>query len=230
MRGTMSILGLYNYDASIFDMMGLPVGVDRDCVIDLICSECAELEVLYPEPKLMKQLIGKWSTAKQYKWRKLWNTLSLEYNPIDNYSMTETRSSTRSGTENETRTLQKTGQQTDEGKNGGTSVQSGTDTTERSVTAFNQESYAPESKTVESPDLTRTDNFNDSNNRTYNEHNDDVVNRNSDGTETETLTRLGNIGVTTSQQMIESEREIANFDFYEVVVGDFKEKFCLEVY
>ena len=57
MGATMSILGLWNNDHSIFDLMQLPEGFteeDRETVTDSILTECAELEVLYPAPAVMK--------------------------------------------------------------------------------------------------------------------------------------------------------------------------------
>lgn len=41
---------------------------------------------------------------------------------------------------------------------------------------------------------------------------------------------FGNIGVTTTQQMIESEREVSKFNIYDYITGDFINRFCLEVY
>lgn len=40
----------------------------------------------------------------------------------------------------------------------------------------------------------------------------------------------GNIGVTTSQQMLQSERDIADFSIYDVIAQDFASDFCLYVY
>lgn len=40
----------------------------------------------------------------------------------------------------------------------------------------------------------------------------------------------GNIGVTTSQQMIESERDVAMFNIYDIIAESFVENFCLLVY
>lgn len=40
----------------------------------------------------------------------------------------------------------------------------------------------------------------------------------------------GNIGVTTSQQMLMSEREVASFSIYDVIAQDFAREFCLYVY
>lgn len=52
------------------------------------------------------------------------------------------------------------------------------------------------------------------------------------GKEDETITRTeqGNIGVTTTQQMIKEEREIAEFNLYDYIAEDFKNRFCLMVY
>lgn len=40
----------------------------------------------------------------------------------------------------------------------------------------------------------------------------------------------GNIGVTTTQQMIEQERSIALFDLFSVIINDFKSEFCILIY
>lgn len=52
------------------------------------------------------------------------------------------------------------------------------------------------------------------------------------GNESETITRTekGNIGVTTTQQMIKEERQIAEFNLYDYIAEDFKNRFCLLVY
>ena len=40
----------------------------------------------------------------------------------------------------------------------------------------------------------------------------------------------GNIGVTTTQQMIEAEREVVQFSVIEFIADDFKNEFCISVY
>ena len=47
---------------------------------------------------------------------------------------------------------------------------------------------------------------------------------------THNLTRTGNIGVTTSQQMIESERQVALFDFVKIVAHDIIKTICITLY
>lgn len=52
----------------------------------------------------------------------------------------------------------------------------------------------------------------------------------SDGSNVRQLTRSGNIGVTTSQQMIESERSLWRWNFFSVVFSDIDSVLCLDVY
>lgn len=49
-------------------------------------------------------------------------------------------------------------------------------------------------------------------------------------TETRTGRIHGNIGVTTSQQMLQSERDVAQFSFVDSVTQSFKKTFCVMVY
>ena len=45
-----------------------------------------------------------------------------------------------------------------------------------------------------------------------------------------TRTRAGNIGVTSSQQLLQSERDVSDFSTYKVIAEDFKKEFCVLVY
>ncbi len=40
----------------------------------------------------------------------------------------------------------------------------------------------------------------------------------------------GNIGVTTTQQMIEAERQLVKFNIYDLIIDSFKQRFCLLLY
>lgn len=53
---------------------------------------------------------------------------------------------------------------------------------------------------------------------------------NEDVEEDETLHAYGNIGVTTTQQMITDQRELVRYDVIEEIVSDFKSAFCILVY
>ena len=90
MRGTLTILGLYNYDTSIFENFVVPEDVDAATAINNIVMDNAELEIMYPEPDTMKFLIGLWSSRELPVWTRIFNAITTEYNPLENYNRTET--------------------------------------------------------------------------------------------------------------------------------------------
>ena len=94
-KATMSILGLYYLDPTIFDNMAYPEELNRDLLIDNILAECAELEVVYPDPEYMKHCIALWSMKELYNWRKMYDTTQLVYNPIWNVDANITEKETR---------------------------------------------------------------------------------------------------------------------------------------
>ena len=51
---SISILGLYQFDPTIFDNLQLPDGLDKDELVSNILIEGADLEVLYPNADFIK--------------------------------------------------------------------------------------------------------------------------------------------------------------------------------
>ena len=89
----LSIMGMYEYDNSLFDGLDVPTYtdknnvvhvVDKTKVIQSILLNCAELEVIYPNFDTMKLAIGVWSATEQDTWKKMYATQMMEYNPLWN--------------------------------------------------------------------------------------------------------------------------------------------------
>lgn len=171
---TLSLLGLYDFNPHMFDNMVLPDGVDKEILIDNLIYECAELEVLYPDPVWMAKIVEQWSRKEAPIWEKLLATTKLEYDPISNYDRKE--------------------EWTDTAESSGSS--SG------KVAAFNAADLV-EANGAE----TSVSNSSSHKGHTY-----------------------GNIGVTTSQQMIEEERRVVQFNIYDYIIQSFQRRFCLLVY
>lgn len=204
---TMSVLGLYNYDNTLFSTMQVPEGVDRDNIlVPNLLAELAELEVLYTDPDIMKTLINVWSRKQLPVWEKLQATVNLEYNPIYNKDgyYEETENTERENSNSTTDSL--TAAVTDAGTN------------LNQVAAFNSNTFENREKDT----LNNTRNQTQTNTGT------------SSGTESGEVTRsrheYGNIGVTTTQQMINEEREVVKFNMVNYIIEDFKQRFCVLVY
>lgn len=213
------------------------------------------------------------------KWARNWAVLTAEYNPIENYNMTETEETTRDNKETHSGndTLSMTGTDTNTHTGTDTFTHTGTDTnvksgsetdahtgtvkddgdstSENEVSAFNSGSYQDSNKNTGTNDNTRT--YGDTITSTYNNVTDaetknltdtdtknltDTDTRNmtdttthghvidNDDDETRELTRSGNIGVTTSQQMLQSDIELWKWNFFYEVFHDIDTIFTISTY
>jgi hypothetical protein len=201
-RATLSLLGLYQYDNTIFNELVLPDGMDKQLYINNLLMETAEMEVLFSNPATMRFVIGIWSSAHLDSWAKMWNTTKLEYNPIENYDRME------DWTDNNQTNSKVQSKDVGTGKNHSTDISK--------AAGFDSGNL-----------VTSGQNDNDSNNES-------TQIGNSEGNSNEELKHTGrvhgNIGVTTSQQMIEEERRVADWNMYEYLVDKFKQQFLILVY
>lgn len=151
-------------------------------------------------------------------WTKLFETLNFDYNPIENYSMVEESTGENENTTN--------GTSNNETSNNGTSIVENTSTqdTNNDLYAFNSTTSKPSSK---SSGVGTDHNTVTTDNTTGNKT---TLNNTSKDTSKHTLTRKGNIGVTTSQQMIQSERDLWNWVFYNGVFRDIDSILTLSIY
>ena len=138
------------------------------------------------------------------KWTGLWATLNPEYNPIENYNMEENLTDAYKTTEHGHKIRR------DDNLTNTQSPDNWTVTNENDIYAFNSSSANHADKNT-----TKTTGTYATTSTGYQEHTNS-------GTDTEReghkLTRKGNIGVTTTQRMLEQERNIKNWDFFRQIV------------
>ena len=202
-EATLSILGLYNWDNTIFDLLELPDGIDKQSCIDNILSRYAEMEILYPNPVIMKNLISVWSRGQQYEWNTISKTMNLEYDPLTNYDRTETRILNSEGE----------GHSEDGGQD--ENVLDGSDT--EKVNGFNA-SVNMVNRSNNKVDNTSTMSYGKTNDETFSKQ------------DNETIRAVGNIGIRSNQELIVQERDIAKCNLYDIIAEEFKYRFCILVY
>lgn len=210
-RATMSIAGLYSYDSTVFDNLQVPTGVTKADVVSNILLECAELEIIYPDLPFLKAAIGSWSTMELPVWTRIAGLEDIEYNPIENYDRYEDE-------------IEKT---SDQGRSqsfvNNQSNNAGTDNTETTnkVAGFNGDTLANQNSST---------NVN-MNLGQQNASGSSMLKNNNDQTRSRGSRIHGNIGVTTTQQMLEAEIELApKLCVIDYIVNAFKQRFCLLVY
>ena len=238
-RGTrLSVLGLYNYDNHLFSNMHFPEGFtkdQKDTVITNILGECAELECLYPDYNTMSVMIAAWSAIELPVWNRIYKASLLDYNPIENYNRTEIETVSDDHTEQHSGQDVNRDSGTDANKTVSTAQQdhSGQDTTATAISAYDSDAL----HTKENVATIHGHKINDSgvsdSTVTYGKSSalthGEKIEKSGDITRENHTT--GNIGVTTSQQMLEQEIEVsAKLNVIKMIVESFKERFCLLVY
>ena len=84
-----TLIGMYDYDETLFDNMQIPETLDKQTLIGNILLRGGEFETLYASVPFMKQAIGIWSGKWQGTFERWAETVLLEYNPIENYDRME---------------------------------------------------------------------------------------------------------------------------------------------
>lgn len=159
-------------------------------------------------------------------WTKLYATLSLTYNPLNNYDMVETEEiegeteDTHTGTD----TLTKTGTDTTDT----TQTVDNDATTNNSAFGFNSGTAVPTDSHTGTTDSETTGQETETLNLTDTQ----TKNLTDSGTHStsRTLTRSGNIGVTSSMELIASERDLWLWRFFEQVFNDLDEVLTINYY
>lgn len=198
-------------DPTILDGMTIPNGLNLDTLKNSIILECAELEVLYSAPSFFRWAVDAWSLKESPTWEKMYQALQIEYNPLENYDRSEEW--TEAGTHGNNKTV-----------NNSTETSGSTSTSgdaKHYVTGYNSNA-----EVLQSHDVTSGSDTNASR-------------ATGTGTEAETGEHSnsrtgrvhGNIGVTTSQQMLKAEFDLApEINMYNIITHSFRNRFCLLVY
>lgn len=233
-----TLIGMTNYDDSFWDALTVPENVDKDTLINNIILEYGELETLYADPSMMFTAIKWWSSKQQWSMDRAMAALLKKYDPLNNYDRTETRN--RTVEEGETTSESRTSNSNTSSSSSASSEtesessQSSTGQATETVSAYNSSAYSPKSRTdttgsqsdIGSGSATTTG----SNAGTENTSSNASGDRDRDLTETESVRAYGNIGVTTSQQMLQSELDIAMYNYYNTFAYLFAEDLLIMVY
>lgn len=223
----LTLIGLYNFDPTLFDSLELPAEYDKQTFVDSLLLEHGEKCILYSNPDFMKYSIGAWGRKWALELERIAQALKAEYDPIYNYDRYEEY------TDNEGRKLTST-------TNAGHKATDSPDfdviretndnaVTENQTSAYNSSSYQPESKTIvdggketattkgKTQDLAET-----SNSKT-----DDAETRNF----SHKAHLYGNIGVTTSASMVsEIVRQRFQYNLYSTAARLFANELLIGIY
>ena len=187
---TLTLMGLYNYDNTIFDGLTLPEGIEKSTLVANILLRSGDFECIYPDPDFLKSAITLWGKKWQRTFIRWIDALNIDYDPLENYNRYE--------------------HWTDAGEASGESDGTSGSTNTGKTSAYDQADFSNHDQTViDASDHTETSSSNAS------EHDGRIH---------------GNIGVTTSQQMLLSELDLGYWNIYEKITDVFLTEFVLPIY
>lgn len=196
----LSVLGLYQYDNTLFDEFVFPSEITKETLINNILIDCAELEVLYSNPNVLKSAIGFWSQSRIKAWNDMKNVLIVEdYKPFINLERKE------SGYDLETRDL----------NSSSSANENASGNVLNKISAFNSSSLENKDSSDTSSNSSTTSNIDDTGTiRKDYEHTfegDSAMFTKQNIIEQEMEMRL-------------------KYDLYKIIIDEFKKKFCLLIY
>ena len=200
---TMTLIGLNNYlqyfERDLFENLYFPEGIDRDYAIQNIMLFCGDNELLYPDAEFMVNAIKLWAVKWERTFTKWIEALSIEYAPLENYDRQEAWSDSTSTSESNSASAS-------DSSTGSTSMNN-------DGSAFNASTLQDDTASL-------------SNTAT---HASSISGATSDKDELSLHQGRvhGNIGVTTSQQMLQAELDISRFNIYDEIAIIFCREFCL---
>lgn len=242
MQSKITLIGMYDYDNSLFDELTFPTGIDRDLAISRILNKSEEFELLYSDFDYLKDRIGIWGKIWERTFTKWVNALSIEYDPLFNFDRNEEYTDTRGREYADKKSDSRADSETSESSMNSSSASntvtgsSSGSTTEQKVSAYDSSSYS-EKEMEEGSAHTSQTGSGDSTASSDSTANSNAISQgvsDASGTSNEIVKHAahlyGNIGVTTSQQMLKDELDVATWNLYEHISDIFIDEFCILVY
>lgn len=220
----------------------LPTGIDKDVLINNILLRGGEFEVIYSDPYFMQESIYTWLAKWRRTLEKWLAALAVDYDPLNNYDRheeyTDTEgigdTETRSGTRTDSRSANTSA--TSAAATNTTGSDTGSQGTENKVSAFDASTYQAKDRSD-----TTTGSATSSSTGTTSTNSGTSLEGGSESTaDTRAASRnrllqhtahlFGNIGVTTSQEMLQAELSIAEWNLYDHITDLFLTEYIIPVY
>ena len=200
--------------------------IDREVLNNKILSDLGACIPLYDTTDTFRVFYNNYFKVKAYTIRELLDTLEYEYNPIWNKDGTITVE--REGTHNEQ--INRTGRDTDDGTT--TEVPNTTTkvngSVENLVSAENVSDYQADNKSLTDSTTTESGTNISTVNNVRNTTSTDI--HNGGENDKEVRVEQGNIGVTSTQSLIEEQRNVVKFNVYDWLINDIKNELFVLVY
>lgn len=218
--GRISLWGFYQFtDKTLFDNIKLYEGFDKQILVDLIMQQSGELAPFHQQPYYLQRNIENWFERMYEQFKRMYDALYAEYNPLENYDRHEDWSDSESTSMSTSESTSSSGSAHD------STSDSTSNSLENGISAANMTAgFLPDSassgksagvSSADTNNTTATQRNNLEDRQHFAKHGGRIH---------------GNIGVVTNVQMIEGELELRKFDIYESIANMFEEEFLVRIY
>lgn len=198
-----TLADLYAEDNTLFSNLSLPTGLELSTLRDLMLTEYGQCETIFTDAATLKSYLVAWSAKWLPSWTRMYEALSAEYDPLANYDRTE----------HETIGIETSGGDKVTGK----STDSGSEVATHSRQGYNSADFVGTDKDVITPG------------RVTDTSSETTLGSKHDTTRDATIS--GNIGVTTSQAMLEAELRLRTvYSIYGIIAGMFRSDIVVGVW
>ena len=218
MLSQLTLTGMNNYGEMInddlFSDLVLPEVLDKDVVVNAILTTCSSLPVVYPDYSFLKNQIKYWSKRKKPIFDKWVWLLSQEYNPLYNYDRTEEFS--------DSEVVANSGTKSDNTSTSFNSSNVSNNTVTNKATSYESDTFKDTSQNIGSDSITGSNSGSTNTSSRENSDTNRIL--------THKARLFGNIGITTSTQMLSESWDWYNKDIPMIIAEEFKCDFCLGIY
>ena len=218
----LTLWGMNDYlDGTLLDFLSesLPADTfDPEIMEQLIYAECGDLYPYYQVPLYCKQHIKNFFDRNAEQFKRVWEALYSEYNPIENYDRIDAWSDSHSESTRDSESLSMSSSESVSAVTSSSDSQSSS--ANGNISAFNSPTLQPQSASngnAATSGRTNNDTRGTSNSLRAGLNVKDNIARDDHRGRVH-----GNIGVTTSQQMIQQSIELGSYDIYIWVISLFR--------
>ena len=210
MQSKITLIGMYNFDNTLFDELTFPAGINRDLAINRILEKSEEFELVYADFDYLKDRIGIWGKLWERTFSKWYEALNIKYDPLYNYDRFEEYEDTK---DNNFTNSSSSSSSTETGSESGSS-------TTNQVSAYDDADFTNKEYEESEAETSQTGYGRASS--SSNGNSGEIVKHKAH--------LYGNIGVTTSVQMLREQLDVVEWNLYEHISDIFIDEFCILVY
>ena len=229
MLSKLTLIGLHNYSkgaiwGDIDDY--IPVGVNKEVLINEILKEDGEFCVIYPDPEFLRIQIKMFFMKYQQMFTKWINVLNEEYDPLFNVDVRTDYSEEGSNSEDSASSGLSAGTRSSNGSGSSSGNNSGGES--RNKAAYDASTMQP----VESTSTTGTTSLSTSEqaSESNSSSNSESMTASSEHSIEREEWKRGNYGTTMSQELLLAEFNARRFNIYNQIADIFAGEFCITVY